>query len=78
MLMYKMSWTDERMDDFAAETRRRFDRVDERFDKVDERFDKIDRRFERMDERFDRLQHLLIQFCGLMLAAVIGLLATQL
>ena len=52
-----MSWTDERLDNFAAETGRRFDslevRVDERFDTVDRRFEEVDRRFEGVDRRFD-------------------------
>jgi len=49
------SWTDERLDDFRAETARRFDTIDRRFDKIDERFDKIDERFERIDAKFDRV-----------------------
>jgi len=54
--MKTMSWTDERLDDFAAETARRFDslevRVNERFDTVDHRFDEVDRRFGEVDRRF--------------------------
>jgi len=60
------SWTDERLDDFRAETARRFDtldrrmddgfdRVDAKFDKIDKRFDKVDERFERIDAKFDRV-----------------------
>jgi len=60
------SWTDERLDDFRAETARRFDRVDESFDKVDvrferlearidEKFDKVDARFDKVDARFERV-----------------------
>jgi hypothetical protein len=33
---------------------------------------------ERLDERFDALHRLMIQFCGLLIAALIGLIATQL
>lgn len=66
--MGTMSWTDDRLDNFAAQTERRFDRleatmkdgfaevrkeVDTRFDKVDARFEKIDERFEKIDERFE-------------------------
>jgi hypothetical protein len=32
--------------------------------------------FERVDERFDALHRLLIQFCGMKLAALIGLIAS--
>ncbi len=77
--------------EFAAvrgEMRGGFDKIDKRFDKIDKRFEKADERFERFemrsDERFeammDRLysmQRLMIQFCGGALAALIGLIATQ-
>jgi hypothetical protein len=32
---------------------------------------------EEMNQRFDSLQRIMIQFCGLMVAALIGLIATQ-
>jgi archaellum component FlaC len=61
----------------------RFDKIDERFDKIDERFDKIDMRFERMDERFERMDERLhriyqtmLGFCGVALAALLGVIAT--
>lgn len=64
--MYRMAWTDERMDDFAKHTDRRFDAVDKRidnleqrmeagFDKVDRRFEQVDRRFEQVDRRFEQI-----------------------
>ncbi len=46
------SWTDARLDDFAANTRRRFDQVDRRFDEVDRRFGVLERR---MEEGFTRV-----------------------
>lgn len=55
--MYRMAWTDERMDDFAAHTDQRFDAVDKRFDAVDKRFDAVDERFGAVDKRFDKLEH---------------------
>jgi DNA anti-recombination protein RmuC len=62
-----------------GEMRQGFDRVDARFERMEERFDE---RFERMDgrldERFDALQRLLVQFAGLLVAALIGLIASQL
>lgn len=71
--METMSWTDDRLDAYAAETAARFDRlerrmdsrfekVDERFDEMEARFDKVDARFERIDERFDNLSHMMLQF----------------
>jgi DNA anti-recombination protein RmuC len=78
--MYRVreSWTDERLDDFAAHVDQRFDAVDRRFDRIDERFDRIDERFDRIDERFEAMQRLLVQFSGVIVAALIGLIATQL
>jgi archaellum component FlaC len=78
----------EKIDERFDKVDKRFEKVDEHFDKVDRRFEKADERFERFevrsDERFeammDRLysmQRLMIQFCGVAIAALIGLLATQ-
>jgi hypothetical protein len=50
------SWTDRRLDDFAAHTDHRFDGVDRRFDEVDRRFDEVDRRFDEVDRRFDAVE----------------------
>jgi septal ring factor EnvC (AmiA/AmiB activator) len=52
-IMYRMAWTDERMDDFAKHTDQRFDAVDQRFDAVDKRFDAVDQRFDAVDKRFE-------------------------
>jgi hypothetical protein len=67
MAVMRESWTDERLDDFRAETARRFgtlegqmrdgfDRVDARFEQVDARFERIDARFDRVDDRFERIE----------------------
>jgi hypothetical protein len=83
------SWTDARLDDFAAHTDLRFDAVDKRFDAVDQRFDTLERRmesgFNRVDAelrginaRFDALQKTMIQTSALVIVALIGLIATQL
>jgi hypothetical protein len=45
------------------------------FERMDERFERMD---ERSDERFDALHRLMIQLGGLLVAALIGLIATQL
>jgi flagellar capping protein FliD len=76
------AWTDERLDDLNAKVDRGFDRLDARFDRVDERFERMeermDTRFERMEERFDSLQRTMIQGGVVVIAALIGLIATQL
>jgi predicted nucleic acid-binding Zn-ribbon protein len=41
-------------------------------------FDRIDARFQSMDQRLLDIYRMMFGFCGLMLAALIGLLATQL
>jgi hypothetical protein len=65
--MYRMGWTDERMDEFARHT--------------DQRFDAIDGRLDRLEDRFAALQLALLVFSGAIIAALIGLfgvIATQL
>jgi hypothetical protein len=52
----RQSWTDDRLDDFRAETGRRFDEVDRRFDDVDKRFEDVDKRFVEVGKRFDRVE----------------------
>jgi hypothetical protein len=82
MYSVRESWTDERLDDFAAHVDQRFDAVDRRFDAVDRRFDAVDRRFDALDQRFDALQRTLLQIGGGVVAALIagflGVIATQL
>jgi hypothetical protein len=91
--MYRMSWTDERMDDFAANVDRRFDEVDRRFGEVDRRFDRVEEdmrtlrsemngRFERVEERLDDVNRTILRLGGGALVTFVvgfaGLIATQL
>jgi hypothetical protein len=78
----RQSWTDERLDDLNHRVDRRFDEVDKRFDRVDDEFREM--RVE-MNARFDSLQHsseslqrTMLQTSGLIIAALIGVIATQL
>lgn len=52
---YRVTLLDQKVNDFKAETLRRFDQVDKRFEQVDKRFDQVDKRFDRIDARFDAL-----------------------
>jgi DNA anti-recombination protein RmuC len=65
--MYRMGWTDERMDEFARHT--------------DQRFDAIDKRLDRLDDRFDGLQRTLLLTGGgiiaTLIAGIISLVVTQ-
>lgn len=80
------SWTDARLDDFRAETARRFEEA-----KVEtaRRFDKVETdlrdlrgethlRFDRVEGRIDALQRTIIVSNAAIFAAVLGVLATQL
>jgi hypothetical protein len=67
----RKSWTDERLDALN-------DRVDRLSDRVDRGFDRIDADLRALSQRFDALHRLLILLGGLMVAALIGLIATQL
>ncbi len=63
--------------EFAAvrtEMKEGFDRVDERFERL---LYKIDERFQGMDERMLATHRMMFGFCGLMFAALIGLIAAQ-
>ena len=84
------SWTDKRLDDLNDRVDRGFERVDTdiRALRMETRTEFAALRGEmksgfesmeqRLDERFDALHRLLVQFSSLMIAALIGLIATQL
>lgn len=44
------SWTDQRLDEFAADTSRRFDGVDRRLGKIEGRLDGVDTRLDVMEQ----------------------------
>ncbi len=69
--MYRVTWTDDRLQD-------RFDSIDRRFDEVDRRLDRVDAGLQRVNDRLDGLHRVLFQLGGGMIAALIGLIATQL
>jgi hypothetical protein len=57
------SWTDERLDDLSQ--------------KVDQGFARLDADMRALNGRFDSLQRTLFQVGGVMTAALVGLIATQ-
>jgi hypothetical protein len=69
------SWTDERLEE-------RFDRIDQCFDRVEsdirELRSEMKTGFARIDDRFDALNRTLLQLGGVTIAALLGLIATQL
>jgi len=72
MHLMRESWTDARLDDFAANTDRRFDSLERRMEDG----------FKAMNSRFDDLNRTLLQIGGGIIATLIagffGLIATQL
>jgi len=73
------SWTDERLDDFRAETARRLDGIDAKLEKIDGRFERLETR---IDEKFDRLHQVILLFGGGSIVTFVvgfaGLIVTQL
>jgi hypothetical protein len=75
------SWTDDRLDDFAAHTVQRFDRLerqmDARFDRMEGRFDRMEGRFDRMGDQFGRLDTRIDQLSQMMFRTMAGLIVTM-
>lgn len=57
------------------------DKLTERFDQVDRRFDRLEDRmeagFDRINTRFDALQRTMLQTNAVIIAAPLGIIATQ-
>ncbi len=71
------SWSDERLDDLNRRVENGFNRVDadlrELRSEMNSRFDAMQNRF---DARFDALQRTLLQLGGVLVATLIGVIAT--
>lgn len=87
------SWTDARLDDLNGKVDELGRRMDNGFNRVEADLRALreetkteftaargeaNARFERIDDRFDALQRLMLQLSGIFVAALIGLIATQL
>jgi len=72
--MYRMDWTDDRLQE-------RFDSIDRRFEQVDRRFDKVDHELVRINSRMDDLMRILIVTCGgiiaTLIAGIVSFIVTQ-
>lgn len=85
MELMREAWSDDRLDDLNRRVENGFNRVDadirELRREMNDRFDRVDARFEamqnRFDARFDAMQRLMIQGGAVIVAALIGLIATQ-
>lgn len=73
--MYRMDWTDDRLQE-------RFDSIDRRFDEVDRRLDVLHHDFREMGQRFESMNRTLLQIGGgiiaTLVAGILGVVATQL
>lgn len=67
----RQSWTDGRLDDLSQ-------RMDSGFARVDADIRALNSRFDGLNARFDALQRTMIQVGGGVIAALFGLIATQL
>ena len=70
-------WNDDKMDALGATVTRVDEDLRELRQELREQRQEMKAGFERVDDRFERLHRLMLQFCSLMLAALIGLIATQ-
>lgn len=81
MELMREAWSDDRLDDLNRRVENGFNRVDtdirELRSEMNSRFDRVDARFDAIDKRFDAMQRLMIQGGAVVIAALIGLIATQ-
>ena len=81
-------WNDDKMDALDARVSAVYAKVDDLARRMEKGFERVDAElreqrhdmkagFERIDERFERLHRLMFQFCGVTIAALIGLVATH-
>lgn len=75
MMSPRENWTDERLDDLQKDMNRRFGSVDASLIRIEHRFEKLEAR---IDAKFDGLTKVLIGSAAGIIAALIGLIATQL
>jgi tetrahydromethanopterin S-methyltransferase subunit G len=79
VMVPREKWTDERLDDLNKKVDNGFRGVGARFDHLEARFEaQMDKQFGELNQRFDRMQFTLIGSAVTIIAALIGLIATQL
>ncbi len=71
----RATWTDSRLDDFAAHTDKRFDELERR---MENGFDRVDGDIREVRSELGSLHRTIIQFGAAMLAAFVGLVAAVL
>jgi hypothetical protein len=72
----RATWTDTRLDKFAANVDRRFDKLDHGFGEVNRRLEKVDVDLREMKAEIAANSRSMLQFCGVMVAAQMATVAT--
>jgi hypothetical protein len=75
MLNMREAWTDERLDDFARNVDQRFDRLE---GKTEDGFRELRAEIGAMHQMMMGMQRTMIQFAAVLVAALVGVIATQL
>jgi hypothetical protein len=68
---------DGRLDELSGRVGYLSGRVDEMSKRIDDLSERVDRGFAQVDARFNALQRTLLQLGGVLIAALLGLIATQ-
>jgi hypothetical protein len=71
-------WSDGRLDDLSKRVDELGTRMDDGFKRVNQRIDRLDDGLRHLGTRFDALQRTLVQMNVVIVAALIGVIATQL
>jgi hypothetical protein len=71
------AWTDRKLDALNHKVDRVEHKVDEFEKRVNDRFDWMEARFDRFEARFDGYQRATLQLSAVVIAALIGFIATQ-
>lgn len=70
-------WNDGRLDDLSKRVDRIETKMDRGFERVDQRFDQVHKDLKDLHGRFEGLQRTIMQTNAVIIAALIGVIATQ-
>lgn len=80
-LEHKVDRVEQKVSDLEIRVDERFDRVDQRFNEVDSHLGRIERTIDNrlggLEDRFAAYQRAMLQMSGVIVAALIGIIATQ-
>lgn len=73
---FRFEQVEQQMDSRFEQVDQRFEQVNERFEQVNERLDEMGERFGRLEGRIDAYARAMMQASGVIIAALIGFIAT--